>query len=65
MITQEQAESMYRALRRIAERYDSPEGIRESSQDTYGLEYEEALEMAYDNIQAEAAHAIKGISLTP
>ncbi len=46
------------ALRRISA-YMSPEQLRRKCQRTYGLEYEEALEYAYENVLDEA-RVIKG-----
>ena len=47
-------------LRHIARGYDSSRRIMHNSDKNYGLSPIEALEMAYDNIQAEAERAIKG-----
>jgi hypothetical protein len=47
-------------LRRIAA-YDSPAKLRKSSERDWGLSSEEAMEMAYENIQAEAKNAIRGV----
>lgn len=49
----------YDTLKRIAS-YDSPERLRKRSERDYGLPFEEALEMAYDNIREEARLAIRG-----
>lgn len=48
------------ALRRIAA-YDSPARLRRESEGRYGLDYAEALEMAYENMQGEAKAALKGL----
>lgn len=48
------------ALETIA-RYDSPERLRRASEKRYGLEYGEALEMAYENVQAEARVALRTV----
>jgi hypothetical protein len=45
-------------LKRIAA-YDTPEQLRQESENEYGLSYEEALEMAYENIQLEARAALE------
>ena len=50
----------YNALRQIARDYMSSDELRRKAEKQYGLPFEEALEMAYDNIQADAAAAIKG-----
>lgn len=50
----------YEALRRISKDYLSPERIERVAEKKYGLSYHEALECAYENIQADAAEAIRG-----
>jgi hypothetical protein len=50
----------YEALREIAKSYSTPEQLRRTAERDWGVSYHEALEMAYDNIQATAADAIKG-----
>ena len=47
-------------LRRIAKDYQTTTQMRRNCEREYGLPFEEVLEMAYDNLQAEAAGAIKG-----
>lgn len=49
----------YAALKRIAS-YGSPNWIRQHAEKEYGLEAEEAIEMAYENVLYEAEQAIKG-----
>lgn len=49
----------YHALKRI-KAYMSPERLRREAERQYGLSYEEALEMAYDNVQGEAISALHG-----
>ena len=49
------------ALNEIATGFNTPDQIRESSYTELGLEFEEALEMAYENLQETAQEAIKGI----
>ena len=51
---------MLETLKRIRD-YNSPEKLRRESEKDFGLGFEEALEMAYENIQAEATGAIKGV----
>ena len=54
---------LYTALKRITQ-YDKPERLLKKSWDDWGLEDgAEALSMAYENIQSEAASAIKGVRL--
>lgn len=48
-------------LEKIAKEYEKPGKMRKNSEKEYGLDYEECLEMAYENIQSEAAFSIKGI----
>jgi hypothetical protein len=52
---------LYAALRRIAKDYQTPDQIRSTSEREFGLASSEALEYAYENIQHEAAMAIKGL----
>lgn len=52
---------MLLTLRNIADGYQAPEQLRRSSQIDYGLDYEECLEMAYENIQEEARRAVRGV----
>lgn len=49
----------YAALKRICD-YSSPEKLRRDAEKCYGLGYEEALEMAYENVLAEAKSAVRG-----
>lgn len=49
----------FSALKRIAS-YQSPERLRRNAERNYGLPAEEAIEMAYENVLAEAKAAIKG-----
>ena len=51
---------MYLALRRIAA-YQSPEKLQRSSQKDWGLEADEAISMAYENVIQEAKSALKGL----
>lgn len=60
---QETIIGLYTSLKKIAKHYQTPSQLRRASQKQYGLEYEEALEYAYENIQLEAAKAIKGVRL--
>jgi hypothetical protein len=53
---------MLGVLSRIAHEYYSPDQLRNESMELYGLDYEEALEMAYDNIQADAKATIKDLA---
>ena len=55
----EHQQRMYDTLRRIARKYQRSERLL--AKGDFGLTGEETLEAAYDNIQSEAAAAIKGI----
>jgi hypothetical protein len=61
----EQFNKMRAALLRISKSYQTPAQLRKSSKKQFGLDYEEALEMTYENIQGEAAAAIKGVKEVP
>lgn len=52
---------MYSTLKRISKGYQTPDQLRRNCEKEYGLGYQESLEMAYENLQAEAAAAIKGV----
>lgn len=56
----EQHLTMYDTLKRISKDYMTPAQIRRDADKT-GLDVEEYLEMSYENIQAEAKAAIKGM----
>ncbi|MGF7026310.1 hypothetical protein [Sphingobacterium sp. HSC-15S19] len=51
---------MLEALKAI-KAYQSPSKLRKESEKDWGLEYEEALEMSYENIQTTATLACKNI----
>lgn len=51
---------MYAALKRITQ-YMAPDKLRNVAEKKYGLEPEEAIEMAYENVLEEAKRAIKGM----
>jgi hypothetical protein len=50
----------HEALRQIAKEYLTTEQLAKRAEKLYGVNYHEALEMSYDNIQATAANAIRG-----
>ena len=54
------AATYFATLKKIARDYQTPAELRRNAERQYGLPYEEVLEMAYENMQAEANHAIKG-----
>ena len=51
---------MYTFLRRIAA-YQTPDRLRKHSGEDWGVGYEEALEMAYENVLGEAKAALKQV----
>lgn len=57
----EQFNRMRSTLLLISRGYQAPAQILRTSEKGYGLEYTEALEMAYENIQSEAKDAVKGV----
>lgn len=52
-------------LRKISRMYQKPQQMKKHSETDWGVDYEEALEMAYENIQQEAAKAVSGIKEIP
>jgi len=64
-MNQQQFERMHRALQAISKHYLSPEKLRKECGRGYGagIEYQEALEMAYENMQSLAKSTLKGIRL--
>lgn len=52
---------MLHTLRRIHKDYQTSEELHRDSEKDWGLEFEEAIGMAYDNIQNEARECIKGV----
>jgi hypothetical protein len=55
---------LYHALKRIAA-YQTPDQLRRCAEKQYGLPADEAIEMAYENVLAEARAAIKGMRAPP
>lgn len=53
---------LYDTLKRITQ-YQSPDRMRKSSRKDWGLDFEEVLEMAYENLQSEAKRAIHGVRI--
>ena len=60
--TAQAIQRLYGALATIA-RYQSTDHLRKHSHRDWGVGYEEALEMAYENVQETARQAIKGVRL--
>lgn len=42
-------------------KYQTPDKLRKDSEKDWGVDFEEAIEMAYENIQGTAKYAVKGI----
>jgi soluble cytochrome b562 len=42
-------------------KYQTPDKLRRDSEKDWGVQFEEALEMAYENIQTTAKYAVKGV----
>lgn len=64
-ITENQAKQfnhMLMRLRRIANGYQTPAQLRRSHDKDWGTNYEECLEMAYENLQSEAKDGARGVS---
>lgn len=60
MLKNEKIILMWATLKEIS-KYQSPEKLRRQSEKQYGLSYEEALEMAYENVIEAAKRAVAGI----
>jgi hypothetical protein len=64
LITEKQKEQfnqMLFTLKMISKSYMSPEKLRKDSEEEYGLDYTDTLEMAYENIQWDAKKVLVGI----
>lgn len=57
----EQFNRMRATLLNIARGYQTPDQLRRNSEKDFGCEFHECLEYAYENIQAEAKAAVKGV----
>ena len=51
---------MYSALKRIT-KYDSTDRLRRDGEESWGVPFAEALEMAYENLQSEARAGLSGV----
>ncbi|MGJ1352369.1 hypothetical protein ACR79P_08380 [Sphingobacterium spiritivorum] len=63
-ITQKQAlqyNLMLNALKTISKSFQTPVQIRKNSEKDYGLDFVDALEMSYENIQVLAKSASKNV----
>lgn len=54
-------ERMRLTLKRIATQYRTPEQLERDAEKRLGLSYEEALEMAYENVRDDARIAVRGV----
>ena len=52
---------MLYTLKKIASDYQTSSQMRKNANKDWGVDFEDAIEMAYDNIQQEAKLATKGI----
>ena len=57
----EQFNKMIVALKTIGNEYKTPTQLRRNSQNDWGLDFDEAIEMAYENMQVTAKSACKGV----
>ena len=57
----EQFNTMRATLKKIATGYQTPEQLRRSAERQYGLDADEAIEYAYENIQQDAKRAVSGV----
>ena len=60
-VKRDQFNRMYEALNTIAKEYYPAISLRMLAEDKYGLDPDEAIDEAYENMRADAAEAIKGI----
>lgn len=56
-----QFNQMLLALKTIANEYQTPAQMRRDIKKQYGLDFEEIIEMAYENIQGYAKNSCKGV----
>ena len=56
-----QFNAMRAALLTIGKEYQTPTQLRKAAHSQYGIDYEEVLEMSYENIQTTAKAAVSGI----
>lgn len=52
---------MLATLKKISKAYMTPDQLKKNSEKMYGLEYEECIEMVYENIQEDARIAAKNV----
>lgn len=56
-----QFNQMRHTLLRISKQYMTTKQLRKESEQDFGLGFEEAIEMAYENIQGEAKESVRGV----
>jgi len=63
IMTKKQIENYNKMRRALIEitKYQTPDKLRKDSEKDWGLEFEEAIEMSYENIQQTAKLAVKGV----
>jgi hypothetical protein len=59
-MTLDQQQRLYDTLKEITQ-YQDPERLRKTSEKQFGLEYQECLEMSYENVISAAKAAIRGV----
>lgn len=57
----QQFNQMLNTLKMISKGYQTTKQLRKDSEKDWGLDFDEAIEMAYENIQLEAAFACKNV----
>jgi hypothetical protein len=62
MTAEQKILKLYNALKRISA-YASPERLHRCAEKEYGVRGSEAIEMAYENVIAEAKDALRGFRL--
>jgi len=61
-VSPEKIEQIYYTLKRITQ-YQTVSQLRKASKAQYGLDFDEAIEYAYENIIAEARAGLSGVRL--
>jgi len=57
----QQFNTMLHTLKKISKHYQTPTQLQRNVKKQYGLDYNEILEMAYENIQQEAKNASRNV----
>ena len=64
MNAEQMLERTLKSLRFIASHNDSMEGDRDATEEDFGLDYDEVIEMAYDNMIQSARNALEDIGVS-